>query len=140
MSQPSSQGELETTEKPAYATLLSFSEDRKEPSAGLMGCAAPQSRGATDQLGDMARAENWRNLGGKKGSHPFLGVSPSAFAKSAGIDGRSSGCRRGVRRCLRQSLHLHRRGHHSALSVHLRNRAQNVSLDAKSHVLSELRA
>src|SRR4029077_17881338 len=45
-----------------------FSENRKEPSAG-------RSRGATDQLGDIARAENWRNFGGKKGSHPFLGVS-----------------------------------------------------------------
>jgi hypothetical protein len=43
-----------------------------------MGCGvpfSPQSRGATDQLGDIARAENWRNPGGKKGSHPFLGVS-----------------------------------------------------------------
>jgi hypothetical protein len=50
----------------------------KEPSAGLMGCGvpiSPQSRSATDKLGDTARAENWRNLGGKKGSHPFLGAS-----------------------------------------------------------------
>ena len=31
-----------------------LSEDRKEPSAG-------RSRSATDQLGDVARAENWRN-------------------------------------------------------------------------------
>jgi hypothetical protein len=55
-----------------------FSEDRKEPSAGLMGCGvpiSPQSRSATDKLGDTARAENWRNPGGKKGSHPFLGAS-----------------------------------------------------------------
>jgi hypothetical protein len=45
-----------------------FSEDRKEPSIG-------RSRSATDKLGDTARAENWRNPGGKKGSHPFLGAS-----------------------------------------------------------------
>ena len=41
-----------------------FSEDRKEPSAGLMGLRGPHlpaSRGATDKLGDTARAENWRN-------------------------------------------------------------------------------
>jgi hypothetical protein len=31
-----------------------FSEDRKEPSA-------ERSRSATRKLGDMARAENWRN-------------------------------------------------------------------------------
>jgi hypothetical protein len=40
-----------------------------------MGCEvpiSPQSRGATDQLGDIARAENWRNLGGKKGSQPLF--------------------------------------------------------------------
>ena len=55
-----------------------FSEDRKEPSADLMGLRGPHlpaSRSATDKLGDIARAENWRNLGGKKGSHPFLDVS-----------------------------------------------------------------
>jgi hypothetical protein len=55
-----------------------FSEDRKEPSAdlrGLRGPHLPASRSATGKLGDIARAENWRNLGGKKGSHPFLGVS-----------------------------------------------------------------
>jgi hypothetical protein len=43
-----------------------------------MGCGvpiSPQGRSATDKLGDIARAENWRNLGGKKGSHPVLGVS-----------------------------------------------------------------
>ncbi len=43
-----------------------------------MGCGvpiSPQCRSATDKLGDIARPENWRNLGGKKGSHPFLGVS-----------------------------------------------------------------
>ena len=63
---------------PRMPRCCQFSEDRKEPSAGLMGCGvpiSPQSRGATDQLGDIARAENWRNLGGTKGSHPFLGVS-----------------------------------------------------------------
>ena len=36
-----------------------FSEDRQEPSAG-------RSRSATDKLGDTARAEKWRNPGGKK--------------------------------------------------------------------------
>ena len=45
-----------------------FSEDRKEPSAG-------RSRSATDKLGDTARSEKWRNPGGKKGSHPFLGAN-----------------------------------------------------------------
>ena len=53
---------------PRMPRCRQFSEDRKEPSAG-------RSRGATRQLGDIARAENWRNPGGKKGSHPFLGVS-----------------------------------------------------------------
>ena len=56
-----------------------FSEDRKEPSAGLMGLRGPHlpaSRSATDKLGDTARAEKWRNPGGKKGSHPFLGANP----------------------------------------------------------------
>jgi hypothetical protein len=41
-----------------------FSEDRKEPGVGLMGCGvpiSPQCRSATDELGDVARAENWRN-------------------------------------------------------------------------------
>ena len=41
-----------------------FSEDRKEPSAGLMGLRGPHlpaSRGATEKLGDTGRAENWRN-------------------------------------------------------------------------------
>ena len=65
-----------------------FSEDRKEPSAGLMGLRGPHlpaSRSATDKLGDTARAENWRNPGGKKGSHPFLG------ANSLGHHGRVRG-------------------------------------------------
>ena len=38
-----------------------FSEDRKEPSAGLMGVRGPHlpaSRSAPDKLGDTARAEN----------------------------------------------------------------------------------
>src|SRR5258705_10596505 len=55
-----------------------FSEDRKEPSADLMGCGvpiSPQLPSATRKLGDIAGAENWRNLGGKKGSYPFLGAS-----------------------------------------------------------------
>ena len=41
-----------------------FSEDRKKPSAGLMGLRGPHlpaSGSATDKLGDIARAENWRN-------------------------------------------------------------------------------
>ena len=48
--------------------------DRKEPSAGLMGCGvpiSPQSRGATDQLGDIARAEIGATLVGRKGPTPF---------------------------------------------------------------------
>jgi hypothetical protein len=63
---------------PRMPRCCQFSEGRKELSAGLMGCGvpiSPQSRGATDQLGDIVRAENRRNLGGKKGSQPFLGVS-----------------------------------------------------------------
>jgi hypothetical protein len=63
---------------PRMPRCRQFSEDRKEPSAGLMGCGvpiSPQGRSATDKLGDTARAENWRNPGGKKGSHPFLGAS-----------------------------------------------------------------
>jgi hypothetical protein len=51
-----------------------FSEDRKEPSAG-------HSRGATDKLGDAARAENWRNPMGASSlgnlSAPLLSHSPS---------------------------------------------------------------
>jgi hypothetical protein len=46
--------------------------------ADAMGCGvpiSPQSRSATGKLGDTAIAENWRNPGGKKGSHPFLGAS-----------------------------------------------------------------
>ena len=65
-----------------------FSEDRKEPSAGLMGLRGPHlpaSRSATDKLGDTARSEKWRNPGGKKGSHPFLG------ANSLGHHGRVRG-------------------------------------------------
>ena len=41
-----------------------FSEDRKEPSADLMGLRGPHlpaSRSATDKLGDTARAEKWRH-------------------------------------------------------------------------------
>ena len=45
-----------------------FSEDRKEPSAG-------HSRSATDKLGDIARAENWRNPEGMS-SLGILGVAP----------------------------------------------------------------
>ena len=65
-----------------------FSEDRKEPSAGLMGLRGshlPASRSATDKLGDTARSEKWRHPGGKKGSHPFLG------ANSLGHHGRVRG-------------------------------------------------
>jgi hypothetical protein len=43
-----------------------------------MGCGvpiSPQRRSAAAKLGDTARAANWRNPGGKKGSHPFLGAS-----------------------------------------------------------------
>ena len=39
---------------PHMSRCCQFSEDRKEPSAG-------RSRSATDKLGDIARAENWRN-------------------------------------------------------------------------------
>ena len=39
---------------PHISRCCQFSEDRKEPSAG-------RSRSATDKLGDIARAENWRN-------------------------------------------------------------------------------
>ena len=42
---------------------------------GLRGPHLPASRSATDQLGDTARSEKWRHLGGKKGSHPFLGAN-----------------------------------------------------------------
>ena len=56
-----------------YPRCCQFSEDRQEPSAGLMGLRGPHlpaSRSATDKLGDTARAEKWRNPGGKKGSTP----------------------------------------------------------------------
>ena len=49
---------------PRMPRCCQFSEDRKEPSAGLMGLRGPHlpaSRSATDKLGDTARAENWRN-------------------------------------------------------------------------------
>ena len=39
---------------PHMSRCSQFSEDRKEPSVG-------RSRSATDKLGDIARAENWRN-------------------------------------------------------------------------------
>jgi len=39
---------------PRMSRCCQFSEDRKEPSAG-------RSLSATDKLGDIARAENWRN-------------------------------------------------------------------------------
>jgi hypothetical protein len=51
---------------PRMPRCCQFWEDRKEPSAGLMGLQGPHlpaSRGATDKLGDAARAENWRNPG-----------------------------------------------------------------------------
>jgi hypothetical protein len=41
-----------------------FWGDRKELGAGLMGLRGPHlpaSRGATEKLGNTARAENWRN-------------------------------------------------------------------------------
>ena len=50
-----------------------FSEDRKEPSA-------ERSRSATGKLGDIARAENWRNPEGVSSlghlSTSFLSYSP----------------------------------------------------------------
>ena len=52
---------------------------------GLRGPHLPASRSAKDQLGDTARSEKWRNPGGKKGSHPFLG------ANSLGHHGRVRG-------------------------------------------------
>ena len=70
-----------------------FAEDRTEPSAGLMGLRGPHlpaSRSATDEVGDTARADNWRNPEGVSAlghlsasllSHsPFLGMllRPSA--------------------------------------------------------------
>ena len=65
-----------------------FSEDRKEPSAGLMGLRGPHlpaSRGATDKLGDTARAENWRNPEGANSlghlSASLLSHSPSLVPK-----------------------------------------------------------
>ena len=51
VSAPSLRGLLRN---PRMSRCCQFSEDRKEPSAG-------RSRSATDKLGDMARAENWRN-------------------------------------------------------------------------------
>ncbi|HEY5953520.1 MAG TPA: hypothetical protein VIT18_04095, partial [Terrimicrobiaceae bacterium] len=68
----------ETVEKPTYVTLPSIFERSQGAKRRRMGCGvpiSPQSRSATDKLSDTARAENWRNPGGKKGSHPFLGVS-----------------------------------------------------------------
>jgi hypothetical protein len=52
-----------------------FSEDRKEPSALLMGSGvpiSPQCRSAVDKLGDIARPNINATLVGKKGR--FLGV------------------------------------------------------------------
>ena len=49
---------------PRMPRCSQFSEDRQEPSADLMGCGAPispQCRSAPRKLGDIARAENWRN-------------------------------------------------------------------------------
>jgi hypothetical protein len=66
---------------PRMPRCCQFSEDRKEPSAG-------RSRGATDQLGDIARAENWRNPEGVSSlghlsasllSHSPLGDAPSSL-------------------------------------------------------------
>ena len=58
---------------PRMPRCCQFSEDRKEPSAG-------RSRGATDQLGDIARAENWHNPEGVSSlghlSASILGHSP----------------------------------------------------------------
>ena len=54
----------ETVEKPAYATLQSIlgrSQGAKRRLDGVAGPHLPASRGATDKLGDTARAENWRN-------------------------------------------------------------------------------
>jgi hypothetical protein len=51
-------------ENPHMSRCCQFSEDRKEPSAG-------HSRSATDKLGDIARAENWRNPEGMSS----LGIS-----------------------------------------------------------------
>ena len=51
---------------PRMPRCRQFSDDRQEPSA-------ERSLSATRKLGDTARAENWCNPGGKKGSHPFLG-------------------------------------------------------------------
>jgi hypothetical protein len=55
-----------------------------------MGCGvpiSPQCRSATDELGDVARAENWRNPGGRElfgaswkgeGPLPLTGVAPQS--------------------------------------------------------------
>ena len=64
----------ETLEIPAYATLQSIFEDRKEPSADLSGAHLPCHRSATRKLGDTARAENWRNAKGVSSGH--LGILP----------------------------------------------------------------
>ena len=56
-----------------------FSEDRQEPSAGLMGLRGPHlpaSRSATDKLGDTARSEKWRNPEGRELFGAPLGVAP----------------------------------------------------------------
>jgi hypothetical protein len=75
------QNDLETVEdgsrrllkNPHMSRCCQFSEDRKEPSAG-------RSRSATDKLGDIARAENWRNPKGVSSlghlSASFLSHSP----------------------------------------------------------------
>ncbi len=66
-----------------------FSEDRKEPSAGLMGLRGPHlpaSRSATDKAGDAARADNWRNPEGVSAvghlSASLLSHSPSFWGCS----------------------------------------------------------
>ena len=68
---------------PRMPRCSQFSEDRKEPSADLMGCGAPispQCRSAPRKLGDTARAENWRNPEGASSlghlSASFLSYSP----------------------------------------------------------------
>ena len=57
---------------PRMPRCCQFSEDRKEPGAG-------RSRSATDKLGDIARAENWRN---PEGVSPLGHLSASLLSYS----------------------------------------------------------
>ena len=91
-----------------------FSEDRKEPSAA-------RSRSATDKLGDIARAENWRNPKGVSS----LGHLSASLAHLGNI-----ACR--VNRTLHLEASAEKTVGDDEANKHLKRRYRNAPEEAQS--------